>query len=341
MHRITKGPSPQLPTHFTKELRQLQAEILVRDHTRRPTAAAILAKPILQEKVRKMLAEHDSDGAAKKDDKADKAGAAEGAGGAAPHGLGKVAGPYGDAAGRYTKNQIVEYYSETHKEWLPAQVTAIDSDGRVQVHCKPNAWLSLSQQAHKVRPKQGEGSGKEGDSAKASNDAAGGRDAGGAKMNKPPAMPGHHGGRHEGGGGDGSRGKAPRSASYTPRHAMGYNQAANTPPPYGFGPRGATPPRAQSPFSNRNSPRLAYGRPNPNSAFSPRVIGTPRSRYGGGDADSVAPSQLGAPFPMAGASPRHGGHHGGASGRPPFASNSPRFAPPSSGGGYGGNHYRY
>ncbi len=336
MHRITKGPSPQLPTHFSKELRQLQAEILVRDHTRRPTAAAILAKPILQDKVRKMLAEHDSDGAASKEKGADKGADAQGAGGAAPHGLGKVAGPYGDAAGRYTKNQIVEYYSETHKEWLPAQVTAIDSEGRIQVHCKPNAWLSLSQQAHKVRPKQGDSGDKASDAAKASNDAAG--PAGGAKaFNKPPAMPGHPGGRHDGGG-DGSRGKAPRSASYTPRHAMGYNQAANTPPPYGFGPRGATPPRAQSPFSHRNSPRLAYGRPNPNSAFSPRVIGTPRSRgYGNGDADSVAPSQLGAPFPMAGASPRHGG----ASGRPPFASNSPRFAPPSSGGGYGGNHYRY
>lgn len=279
-----------------------------------------------------MLAEHDGEGGSRSESKSKAADGDVGAPNAAAHGIGKVAGPYGDAAGRYVKNQIVEYYSETHKEWLPAQVTAIDAEGRIQVHCKPNAWLSLSQQAHKVRPKQGESK-----SDNKENEVK----AAAAPANKPPAMPGHV--PRSGQAGDGAANaapKGPRSASYhTPRHVQMYN--ANTPPPgaYGFaGARGATPPRAASPspFSHRNSPRLAYGRPNPNSAFSPRVVGTPRSRgyMKEVDRNSEAPSQLGAPFPhMAGAaSPR--------SNRPPFASNSPRFAPPSQ-GGYGGNNHYY
>jgi hypothetical protein len=49
------------------------------------------------------------------------------------------------------KNQIVEYYSETHQEWLPAQITAVDNRGRIQISCKRGAWLGLSAQAQKIR----------------------------------------------------------------------------------------------------------------------------------------------------------------------------------------------
>merc|ERR1719174_526069 len=57
----------------------------------------------------------------------------------------------------YQKNDNVEYYSETHKEWLPAVITNVDADGRIMLNVKPNVWLGLEVQAAKVRPRSSGG----------------------------------------------------------------------------------------------------------------------------------------------------------------------------------------
>eukprot|EP00392_Amoebophrya_sp_AT5.2_P001596 g1598.t1 len=259
-------------------------DILVKDHNRRPTASVILTRQILADRVRKFDADRaasENSSGAGGPEKVSKEGEAGSGGGGDPAKQkddistiaeklnqqqkdvksNKPKGQYADDAGKYVKNQVVEYYSETHKEWLPAQVTAVDAEGRIQVHCKPNAWLSLNVQAQKVRPKKDEN-----------------------KENKPrpPLVPDHGlirkeqppaiGGGLAGGGGS-------RASSFTPR---GHLHGAATPPVYH---RQATPPYpgyppaggrvgSPSPFS-RGTPRLAYGV----NRYTPRggQIGTPRA----------------------------------------------------------------
>ena len=70
----------------------------MRDHTRRPKAAAILAKPILQERVRKMLCEHDASDSKAQNDKENKNANVPGS---ARGEAKKDAGPYAAEAGSY------------------------------------------------------------------------------------------------------------------------------------------------------------------------------------------------------------------------------------------------
>merc|ERR1712216_148431 len=54
----------------------------------------------------------------------------------------------------YVKGDRVEYWSATHADWLPANVTAADPSGKIVLDVKPNAWLTLERQAEKVRPRK-------------------------------------------------------------------------------------------------------------------------------------------------------------------------------------------
>lgn len=65
-----------------------------------------------------------------------------------------LGGPYADSAGAFRKSDKVEYWSDTHKEWLPATVKDVDADGRVIVDLKPKTWLTLEVQSQRVRPRQ-------------------------------------------------------------------------------------------------------------------------------------------------------------------------------------------
>merc|ERR1719188_454868 len=65
-------------------------------------------------------------------------------------------GKYACNAGKYCKGDSVQYYSETHGEWLPATITNVDADGRIMLNVKPNVWISLEVQGAKVRPKEAE-----------------------------------------------------------------------------------------------------------------------------------------------------------------------------------------
>mmetsp|Transcript_4025 Transcript_4025/g.6689 ORF Transcript_4025/g.6689 Transcript_4025/m.6689 type:complete len:474 (+) Transcript_4025:50-1471(+) len=146
IHRITKEQAPEIPSDYGVGVRNLGKELLDRDPNKRPPAAEILKRPVIQEMVRRMLDE------VKGDEEGEKPAPPappppEGAPAAA------VAGPYGSFAGKYSKNELVEYYSETHSEWLPATVTASNDDGRVQLNVKPGVWISLEIQGAKVRPR--------------------------------------------------------------------------------------------------------------------------------------------------------------------------------------------
>lgn len=149
IHKITKEPAPEIPADYSVGVRNLGKELLDRDPNKRPPAAEILKRPVVQEMVRRMLDEVKGEAGEEEGDKPLPPPAPTG--GAAASG---VAGPYGSNAGKYTKGELVEYYSETHGEWLPATVTAANDDGRVQLNVKPGVWISLEIQGAKVRPRQ-------------------------------------------------------------------------------------------------------------------------------------------------------------------------------------------
>mmetsp|Transcript_64384 Transcript_64384/g.121990 ORF Transcript_64384/g.121990 Transcript_64384/m.121990 type:complete len:618 (+) Transcript_64384:54-1907(+) len=54
----------------------------------------------------------------------------------------------------FKKNDLVEYYSGTHKDWLPAVVINVDENHRVVIDLKPNTWMSKDEQASKIRPRK-------------------------------------------------------------------------------------------------------------------------------------------------------------------------------------------
>jgi len=143
--KITQGPTPDLTEEYTPELRMLQRELLERDAVKRPSASDILKKPIVQEAVRKMLDE------VKHEEDASRASKAPAPITAKPASTGKK---YSETAGTYVKGALVEYYSPTHTEWLPATVTNADPDGRCMLNVKPNVWLSLELQSERVRPRE-------------------------------------------------------------------------------------------------------------------------------------------------------------------------------------------
>lgn len=147
--KITQGPTPELPENYSPELRALLKDLLERDAIKRPAAAEILKKPVIQDAVRKMLDEVKSE----EDPAQDKPDARQ-APAAPPARAAAAGGKFSELAGTYVKNQAVEYYSPTHKEWLPASVTGVDADGRIMLNVKPNVWLSLELQSDRVRPRQ-------------------------------------------------------------------------------------------------------------------------------------------------------------------------------------------
>lgn len=153
--RITSGSPPEIPNEYSAGLKALCRELLSRSPDDRPDAAEILKRPVVQEVVRRMLEE--VKGEEEKSDSA-AAPAASGASAAASRARESRNGTGGasrsqDAAGTYRKNDHVEFYSVTHKEWLPAVITNVDADGRVMLNVKPNVWLGLEVQSAKVRPK--------------------------------------------------------------------------------------------------------------------------------------------------------------------------------------------
>merc|ERR1719327_62627 len=174
--RITRGPTPQVVGNFSNELKGLVQELLERNYQKRPAAAEILQRPIVQSEIRRMLLEEQA--VKEKAGGADKAGesaelasvAAPASGmdientppesamnGAPPNVERRVTEvtPPGSrppvAPQRYQVGERVEYRSDSQKRWIPATITATDARGAIQVDVKPNWWIEVEQQADRVR----------------------------------------------------------------------------------------------------------------------------------------------------------------------------------------------
>jgi len=60
LNRIITAPLPRFPSTYSRDLGAISTDLFNRDPNRRPTAASILQKPILQNEIRRMLAENRS-----------------------------------------------------------------------------------------------------------------------------------------------------------------------------------------------------------------------------------------------------------------------------------------
>jgi len=152
IQRITKGPAPEVPGNYSQSLTSLVRTCLARDPAARPPASDILKMPLIQEMVRKMLGEVK----AEEDFSVPAPAAGASSGNSAPSKSKPERGgsSYEGVAGTYAKGDPVEYWSDTHKEWLPATVTGVDADGKVMLNVKPNVWISHEVQGKKVRPRK-------------------------------------------------------------------------------------------------------------------------------------------------------------------------------------------
>eukprot|EP00746_Dinoflagellata_sp_MGD_P015796 gnl/MRDRNA2_/MRDRNA2_135285_c0_seq1.p1 gnl/MRDRNA2_/MRDRNA2_135285_c0~~gnl/MRDRNA2_/MRDRNA2_135285_c0_seq1.p1 ORF type:complete len:553 (+),score=86.10 gnl/MRDRNA2_/MRDRNA2_135285_c0_seq1:89-1747(+) len=160
VQKICRGPTPTVPSTYSEGVRQLCTEMLQRNPDRRPSAGDILQKPLIQAVVRKLLDEAQQEEGSKAsqplEGKIDRPIEQPQNGVRAPSPArvdGSEKEPYRETAGQFKRGDRVEYYSETHKEWLPATVTSNDAEGRICIDLKPNSWLSLDIQATRVRPR--------------------------------------------------------------------------------------------------------------------------------------------------------------------------------------------
>lgn len=133
VQKICKGPLPTLPDNtYSAFVRQLFTQMLNRDPKLRPSTDDILEKPKIKDIMREML-----------DECREKAVEAD-----------ATSAPYQERAGSYSKDDLVEYLSVAHKEWLPAVVIDTDDSGKIVMDLKPNTWLSVQEQAVKIRPRE-------------------------------------------------------------------------------------------------------------------------------------------------------------------------------------------
>lgn len=145
VQKICCGPTPSIQQGgaYSDFTRNLCSEMLNRAPTMRPTAEAIIDRPRIKGIVRQMFEEAKS---AQERGEAEGGGADEAAPGGAP---GSAPG-----VGHYRKGDLVEYYSNTHKYWLPATVINVDNEGSVIIDLKQNSWITLEQQRQQLRPRK-------------------------------------------------------------------------------------------------------------------------------------------------------------------------------------------
>jgi len=145
-----------ISTGYSEFVKGLCAEMLSRNPSGRPSAESVLQRPRMQAIVKQMLDEAQQ---------AQVEGSTTGGNGdvesgddrknfevapQAPPVEAKCVGPMS----KYKKNDLVDYHSATHKEWLPAIVVNVDTEGRIIIDLKPNTWISLEQQTQSVRPRK-------------------------------------------------------------------------------------------------------------------------------------------------------------------------------------------
>jgi NIMA (never in mitosis gene a)-related kinase len=165
VQRICCSPLPHIPNHYSQETRQLGLEMLNRCPEKRPGAADILQRALIQSVVRKLLSEAQG---AQDNPKAEGQGSPA-TPSVAPDSSRPVShrgqspgmrqappAPYKETAGTFLKGDKIEYWSESHKEWLPATVVEHDSAGQIRIDLKPGQWLDGEVQSIRVRQRPSE-----------------------------------------------------------------------------------------------------------------------------------------------------------------------------------------
>mmetsp|Transcript_137529 Transcript_137529/g.343143 ORF Transcript_137529/g.343143 Transcript_137529/m.343143 type:complete len:527 (-) Transcript_137529:79-1659(-) len=150
VQKICRGPTPSIPAGYSDFMSQLCRDMLNRIPTSRPSAENILQRPQIQAIVKQMLEQAQ---AAHADNGSASASAESLPNSVAPSAPPSGAGSCAERASVYRKGDLVEYYSNTHKDWLPATVVNVDDAGRIIVDLKPNTWITRDQQASAVRPR--------------------------------------------------------------------------------------------------------------------------------------------------------------------------------------------
>lgn len=158
VQRICRGPIPTVPSPYSEFIRGLVAEMLDRSPSKRPSTDEILKRPQIQNIVRQMLDEAQV---------VPEPGAAPGLVKAEPtavpacvHAAPKVPvpvpaqGQQAPVAGSYRAQDLVDFYSSTHQDWLPATVMTADVGGRIIIDLKPHTWITVEEQATRVRPRR-------------------------------------------------------------------------------------------------------------------------------------------------------------------------------------------
>ncbi|CAE7497024.1 NEK1 [Symbiodinium sp. KB8] len=142
VREIVRGTIPSVPASYSPFVRELVSQMLNRNPERRPSPEEILAKPRLREIMQLML-----------DEAQEAAQAADDPAAVEPHPEPASSSSVGwsQAGSPYRTNDMVEYYSVSHGDWLPATVLRTDGEGRIIIDLKPNTWLSKEDQATKVR----------------------------------------------------------------------------------------------------------------------------------------------------------------------------------------------
>merc|ERR1719456_196006 len=141
IQRITKAPTPDLPSAYSKDLQDLLNKLLNRNPGLRPQADDILEIPVVRDMVRKINkqeSESEPQGSEANSEAAQR-----------PQSVVSSAvssGQYSDSAGTFSKRDKVEYHSATHREWLPATITDVDSEGQILMDVKPNTWITVEVQ---------------------------------------------------------------------------------------------------------------------------------------------------------------------------------------------------
>jgi hypothetical protein len=157
VQKICRGPTPVI-SGYSDFVKGLCTEMLSRSPGGRPSAESVLQRPRMQAIVKQLLdeaqqaqAEGNATGGSGDIDSVDERKSSEAAM-QAP--FAEAKGAYISFAGNYKKNDLVDYHSATHKDWLPATVTNVDSERRIVIDLKPNTWLSCEQQGQSVRPRK-------------------------------------------------------------------------------------------------------------------------------------------------------------------------------------------
>merc|ERR1719253_2301612 len=147
VQKICRGPIPSVPPGYSDFVRKLCVDMLNRDAKARPTPDDILKLPKIQTMVKQMLEEARAcDAAAEQQPNGGADAKPKGSPALAAAALAPPArGPTGGAAG-FRKGDLVEYFSGTHKNWLPATVINSDNGGQIVIDLKPNTWITRDDQ---------------------------------------------------------------------------------------------------------------------------------------------------------------------------------------------------